>query len=106
MDQIWEQTAILPTQHEGTVYTVAWSKYSGKIASSGQDGKIVIYTRNGEGTWIVESETQNAHGVHEINHLLWGAVSDRGEILYSAGDDEKTNIWYCTTEAASSLASP
>ncbi|KAI4141246.1 MAG: hypothetical protein L6R39_005445 [Caloplaca ligustica] len=42
----WEEEAQLPKQHVRTIYSVAWSKVSHRIASVGGDGKIVVYEKH------------------------------------------------------------
>ncbi|KAL8827288.1 MAG: hypothetical protein Q9170_007074 [Blastenia crenularia] len=39
----WLEEVQLPKQHVRTIYSVAWSKMSHRIASVGGDGKIVVY---------------------------------------------------------------
>ncbi|KAK2760945.1 Cytosolic iron-sulfur protein assembly protein [Arachnomyces sp. PD_36] len=43
-DEAWIEEAVLPPAHGLAVYAVAWSKKpSGRIASTGADGRIVVY---------------------------------------------------------------
>lgn len=103
--QTWQLDTILPSTHEGDIYSVAWSRNSGRIASAGQDGNISIFgeTRTSQGTanqstsssseWTLVIEKLNAHGVHEINHLAWGGYENGIELLLSAGDDGITHVW-------------
>ncbi|CCG83276.1 Probable cytosolic Fe-S cluster assembly factor C806.02c [Taphrina deformans PYCC 5710] len=99
-NQVWEETVVLPSSHLGDIYTVAWSKKSNRIASAGEDGNITIYSSqpatDGDTAekWKIVAQKISAHGVHEINHLAWGAVTAEGsELLFSAGDDGVTNVW-------------
>lgn len=105
-DQIWEEEATLPSAHQGDIYTVAWSHHSNRIASAGSDGNVVIYSQKsasaGNDTvkhketngWVIEAERLCAHGVHEINCLVWGPKQpDGSELLYTAGDDGVTHVW-------------
>ncbi|KAF3492086.1 WD repeat protein [Arthroderma uncinatum] len=43
IDETWVQESILPVEHDLSIYSVAWSKRTGLLASTGADGKIVIY---------------------------------------------------------------
>ncbi|OAX79492.1 hypothetical protein ACJ72_06188 [Emergomyces africanus] len=43
IDETWFEQSQLPAQHDLSVYSVAWSKRSGLIASTGADGRIVVY---------------------------------------------------------------
>ncbi|KAL8931605.1 MAG: hypothetical protein Q9211_006844 [Gyalolechia sp. 1 TL-2023] len=46
----WVEELQLPKRHVRTIYSVAWSKQSRRIASVGGDGKIVVYEEHpGEG---------------------------------------------------------
>lgn len=39
----WRCTALLPAAHDRDIYSVAWSKATGLIASTGRDGKVALY---------------------------------------------------------------
>lgn len=39
----WTCTAVLPSAHDRDIYSVAWSKHSGLVASTGRDGKVALY---------------------------------------------------------------
>ncbi|PGH28911.1 hypothetical protein GX50_08347 [[Emmonsia] crescens] len=43
IDETWLEQSQLPSRHDLSVYSVAWSKRSGLIASTGADGRIVVY---------------------------------------------------------------
>lgn len=103
--QNWELETILPSTHAGDVYSIAWSRDTGRIASAGQDGNILIFsetettrdTQDQSATpstnWTLLCEKMNAHGVHEINHLAWAGIEGSVELLLSAGDDGITHVW-------------
>ncbi|EFQ98957.1 cytosolic iron-sulfur protein assembly protein 1 [Nannizzia gypsea CBS 118893] len=42
-EETWVQESVLPKEHDMSIYSVAWSKATGLLASAGADGKIVIY---------------------------------------------------------------
>ena len=42
-EETWVEEARLPAVHERPVYAVNWSKKTGRVASTGSDGKIVVY---------------------------------------------------------------
>lgn len=44
----WVCTAILPREHGRDVYAAAWSAQSGVVASTGSDGRIVLYKEDPE----------------------------------------------------------
>ncbi|KAF2144467.1 uncharacterized protein K452DRAFT_284782 [Aplosporella prunicola CBS 121167] len=110
IEEEWVQEAVLPRRHERAVYSVAWSKKSGMIASTGSDGKIVVYKEqwrndlgkesseavpDGEGKagqspstlteWVVVAEVEGAHDVFEINHVCWAPRRDKDR---TSEDDE------------------
>lgn len=43
IDETWFEETQLPRKHDMSVYSVAWSKRTGLIASTGADGRIVVY---------------------------------------------------------------
>lgn len=104
IEEQWVEEARLPQVHERAVYAVSWSKVTGKIVSTGSDGKIIVYEErwtngdpaaNGDGTgdgdlpmhngnvgltqWHVVAEYENAHDVFEVNHVCWAKRSDKGK---------------------------
>ncbi|KAM3430133.1 hypothetical protein NHJ13734_007871 [Beauveria thailandica] len=44
----WVCTAVLPAAHHRDIYAVAWSAQTGVVASTGSDGKIVLYKEDFE----------------------------------------------------------
>ncbi|EER37674.1 WD40 domain-containing protein [Histoplasma capsulatum H143] len=43
IDEKWLEQSQLPRRHDLSIYSVAWSKRTGLIASTGADGRIVVY---------------------------------------------------------------
>ena len=43
IEEDWVEEARLPQNHERTIYSVAWSKRTGRIISTGGDGSLVVY---------------------------------------------------------------
>ncbi|RPA82538.1 WD40 repeat-like protein [Ascobolus immersus RN42] len=43
LEEEWETQSVLPQVHTRAVYGVSWSGRSGRIASCGGDGKVVVY---------------------------------------------------------------
>ncbi|ODQ65084.1 WD40 repeat-like protein [Nadsonia fulvescens var. elongata DSM 6958] len=92
----WIEDSVLPAAHTRTIYSVSWSGLSGRIASTGADGKIVIYKEENrpENTseWVIEKYIERSHGVHEVNCVTWVTKGEE-EYVISAGDDSLVNIW-------------
>ena len=42
-EQEWIEEARLPQRHDRAVYSVAWSKRTGRVVSAGGDGRVVVY---------------------------------------------------------------
>lgn len=42
-EEEWVEEARLPQVHERPVYSVSWSRKTGRVVSTGSDGKIVVY---------------------------------------------------------------
>ncbi|EDK45724.1 conserved hypothetical protein [Lodderomyces elongisporus NRRL YB-4239] len=91
-EMVWEQESTLPQIHTHAIYSVAWSSSSGKIATAGSDGRIVVYKETNAG-WEVENIQESAHGVYEINCVIWAKLDLDQEVLISGGDDGNVNIW-------------
>ena len=84
----WKMMTELPKVHTRAIYSVAWSK-SGLIASAAGDGKIVVYEEI-DGKWNIRTIKEAAHGVSEVNSVVWGFPND---LLWSAGDDGQVKLW-------------
>jgi WD40 repeat protein len=111
IEEDWYEESTLPQHHERAVYSLDWSKGSGRIVSSGSDGKIVVYeerwkeapeTADAPGSlteWVEVAEFEGAHDVFEVNHVSWvkrrdkGRRSDSEEIIMSTGDDGEVKLW-------------
>lgn len=91
--ETWKPLTRLPNAHDRVIYSVAWSK-SGLIASTGGDGKIVVYEEI-DGKWRIKAVKEAAHGVCEINCVIWGRPDN---ILWSAGDDGIVKQWQLSIE--------
>lgn len=89
----WELETVLPAAHKYAVYSVSWSPVSGRIASAGADGQIVVYKEKTNKNWEIESTHKASHGVFEINCISWCQLETGEEVLVTAGDDGKINIW-------------
>ncbi|GAB7335039.1 hypothetical protein MBLNU13_g06897t1 [Cladosporium sp. NU13] len=122
-DEEWVQEVQLPQVHERAVYALSWSKKTGRIVSTGSDGKIVVYEERwlasssedvemkdasgageeGEKTpvteWVVVAVAENAHDVFEVNHAVWAPRADKDkrfdgeEVIVTTGDDGEVKVW-------------
>lgn len=99
-DEEWEVVARLPKAHERSVYSVDWSKRSGRIVTCGGDGRVVVYEEDkAAGEWKVLASVEGAHGVYEVNCAIWskrfdaGARGEEEEIIVTCGDDGEVRIW-------------
>ncbi|KAI9688439.1 MAG: Cytosolic iron-sulfur protein assembly protein [Bathelium mastoideum] len=43
VEEDWIEEARLPQKHDRAIYTVSWSRRTGRVVSTGSDGKIVVY---------------------------------------------------------------
>ncbi|KAL8733323.1 MAG: hypothetical protein Q9166_002147 [cf. Caloplaca sp. 2 TL-2023] len=94
----WVEESQLPKTHVRTIYSVAWSKNTGRIASVGGDGRIVVYEEgkaSGKG-WQVIAFYDCAHREFEVNHVVWAKAKVDGsvqEVIVTTGDDGEVKIW-------------
>ncbi|KAK0107213.1 Cytosolic iron-sulfur protein assembly protein [Cadophora gregata] len=108
-NETWDCTAILPKVHTLPIYAVNWSTKSGRVVSTGGDGKIAIYEERTKGRssvggaiereWVVLGVLEGGHGPYEINHVAWCQRFDVGrkeageEMVISSGDDGVVRAW-------------
>jgi len=107
-EETWETTAILPKAHTLPIYSIQWSAKTGRVVSTGGDGKVVIYEEVVKGRssvggpiereWVVVGEKEGAHGPYEVNHVTWSGRWDGGrkgeeEMIVSTGDDGVVRAW-------------
>ncbi|PYH79665.1 WD40 repeat-like protein [Aspergillus uvarum CBS 121591] len=107
LDEVWEEEAVLPAVHDLAVYSVAWSRRTGLVASVGADGRVVVYEERRASLsllppteWVVVALLNGAHGIYEINHVAWAKRADRGrdpskeeEVLITTADDGSVKVW-------------
>ncbi len=65
----WTCTAVLPKAHTRDIYSAAWSKESGLVASTGSDGRVVLYreteeeaAENGQADVVMANGGEGADG--------------------------------------------
>jgi WD40 repeat protein len=108
-NEIWTCTATLPKVHDLPVYSIDWSKKTGRVVSAGGDGRVAIYgettkgrTRVGgeiEREWVVLGVLVGGHGPYEINCVTWCTRFDPErryddeEMIVTTGDDGSIRAW-------------
>ena len=114
-NETWEHTATLPSAHTLPIYSVGWSQKSGRVVSTGGDGKIVIYEETTKGRtivggeiereWVIVASLAGAHGPYEINHVTWctrfdpGKTEEGEEMIVTTGDDGVVRAWAIQSSA-------
>ncbi|KIW05180.1 uncharacterized protein PV09_03729 [Verruconis gallopava] len=122
IEEEWLEEAVLPQRHERAIYSVDWSKNSGRIVSAGSDGKIIVYEERWRNLpeaaepaiaseekaepnnvqlteWVAVAELEGSHDVFEVNHVCWTKRRDKGrrndeeEMIISTGDDGEVKLW-------------
>ncbi|ANB12823.1 Cia1p [Sugiyamaella lignohabitans] len=95
LSEEWVKEATLPAAHSRTIYSIAWSPTSRRIASVGADGKLVIYSQKPNSTeWSIDQIIETSHGIYETNYVVWAAPrSDGKELILTGGDDGNVHIW-------------
>lgn len=92
-EEEWIEESKLPQIHVRPIYSVAWSKDSGRIVSAGGDSKIVVYGWGAEGAWAVLAQIDGAHDVSEVNHVCWAQRTPEQEVIVSTGEDGAVKLW-------------
>ncbi|ESZ95748.1 hypothetical protein SBOR_3855 [Sclerotinia borealis F-4128] len=108
-NETWECTATLPKVHDLPIYSINWSKQSGRVVSTGGDGKVAVYEERTKGRnivggaiekeWVILTILEGAHGPYEINHATWCMRFDNGkkldeEMIITTGDDGIAKAWF------------
>ena len=91
-EEDWVEEARLPMRHERTVYSVAWSKKTRRIVSTGGDSKIVVYAER----WR-SSKHDSVNGQNGNNDEIEANSMNKAES--EANQDEVENTeWYVVAE--------
>ena len=85
-EEDWIEEARLPQVHERAVYNVSWSRKSGRVVSTGSDGKIVVY----EERWKTSS-TGNSESDGDV-HMSDGTPALDGEEKAAAQANGTVNM--------------
>ena len=76
IEEDWVEEGRLPQMHERTIYSIAWSKRTGRIVSTSGDGSIIVY----EERWKAEKAHQ--HTESNSDHME-GAKNGDSEVTQS-----------------------
>jgi WD40 repeat protein len=111
-NETWACTATLPKVHDLPVYSIDWSKKSGRVVSAGGDGRVAIYGEISKGrtkvggeietAWVILGVLAGGHGPYEINCVTWcmrfdpGRRGDDEEMVITTGDDGSVRAWSIT----------
>lgn len=109
IEEQWVEETTLPLEHERAIYSISWSKVTGRIVSCGSDGKLVVYeeqlradtdtimngteehsehaetatehlqTTPSRTVWSIVAVIEDAHDVFEVNHVTWATRADKGK---------------------------
>ena len=107
--EVWTCTATLPKAHDLPIYSISWSKKTGRVVSAGGDGRVIIYEEIPKGRttvggaietdWIVLGVLTGGHGPYEINSVTWCARFDTErrdegeEMIVTTGDEGVVRAW-------------
>ncbi|KAI8920166.1 WD40-repeat-containing domain protein [Powellomyces hirtus] len=99
-DPKWHCIATLPEHHSRTIYSVAWSKVHGRVATTGADNCIRIIeqvqpTTTDMPTFTVATTLREPHGHSDMNSAQWCPLDREGlgSLLATAGDDGAVRVW-------------
>lgn len=108
----WACTATLPKVHDLPIYSIKWSKSTGRVVSAGGDGRVAIYEEVSKGRtvvggqveteWVVLAVLAGGHGPYEINSVTWCTRFDpdrrqeNEEMIVTTGDDGSVRAWSIT----------
>ena len=92
-EEEWVEESQLPQIHVRPIYSIAWSKKTGLMVSTGGDGKIIVYQEQEKGVWSVLAQIEGAHDVSEVNHICWAQKNEDQELIVSTGEDGAVKVW-------------
>ncbi|KAK7062561.1 Cytosolic iron-sulfur protein assembly protein [Paramarasmius palmivorus] len=98
---------VMEGQHDRSIYSIAWGVGNGDglgwIATSGGDGVIRVWELTESESSPTDPPTHeliasfpSAHGVHDINTVVWCPRKGYEHLLASAGDDGAVKVWSVT----------
>ena len=85
IDEEWIEEARLPARHERAIYATGWSERTGRVVSTGGDGKIVVYEEKWKGsgskdasTATTNGNTETMEGIETNGHRENTGITDNG----------------------------
>ncbi|EMD34759.1 hypothetical protein CERSUDRAFT_125316 [Gelatoporia subvermispora B] len=101
----WECVSVLEG-HDRSIYSVSWSRGKGEghlgwLASTGGDGLILVWkisavpTESGRDklSHKIISRFPAAHGVSDVNSIVWCPRQGMEDVFATAGDDGAVKVW-------------
>ncbi|KAL1957887.1 hypothetical protein VTO42DRAFT_5452 [Malbranchea cinnamomea] len=87
LEETWFEEHQLPRKHDLSVYSVAWSKRTGLLASAGADGRIVVYQERFRN--FPSEAADQGHGRPQITEETPDAGGDAMEISQDTSSSAK-----------------
>ena len=93
-EEEWVEEARLPQVHERPVYALNWSKKTGRVATTGSDGKIVVYEERLKGSRIEQRDANGDTAMADGN----GEVPKEDSVYRPDGDKTNLTEWIVVAE--------
>lgn len=97
-EEDWVEEARLPATHERPVYAVSWSKETGRVASTGSDGKIVVYEERWKEVPKAASDANGDTVMHENTPDSGEGSRTNGATVPIAASETRLTEWVVVAE--------
>ncbi|KAF7876906.1 uncharacterized protein EAF02_008126 [Botrytis sinoallii] len=87
-----EGFALLTSTHRDIVEASAFNTYGTRFATGSADGKIKVYNRHHDGSWM-QCDTWGAHNGGEVLQLQWMPPTIHPNLIASIGTDGRFKLW-------------
>ncbi|PQE15417.1 WD domain-containing protein [Rutstroemia sp. NJR-2017a BVV2] len=84
--------SLLSSSHRDIIETTAFNTYGSRFATGSSDGKIKVYNRNRDGSWVL-CDTWGAHNGGEVLELQWLPPTIHPNLIASIGTDGRFKLW-------------
>ena len=91
-EEDWVEEARLPRRHKRAVYSVAWSQKTGRIVSTGGDGKIVVY----EERWKSKNSSLTSENGHRASEDIDARIKTTEDV--EVKEVEEIAEWFVLAE--------